>query len=138
MSLAAGVAAASYQLPGWLDHTVVIACWSASVLFAVLYTLKAPWWSSWMGRNLFALDICIAGALTPGLLKYLFDVNPLGAVYAWFEVVDLTAVTVVVLHRTWLLYKANDGWNDWLLNLSTGSRNLYTRIRGRGRKRAAG
>lgn len=110
----------AYQLPVWADHTVIISCWGAAVLFAIIYTLKAPWWTTWMGRNLFFFDIAVAGALTPGMLKYFFNVDPLSAMYAWFLVADLTAVTLLILHRGYLLLKVQAGWNWYPLRKILG------------------
>jgi hypothetical protein len=126
--------AGAYQLPAWADHTVVICCWGAAVLFAVLYSLKAPWWRSWMGRNLFAFDIAVAGALTPGLLKYLFDVDPASAVYAWFLVADLSAVTLLILHRGFLLWRVQSGWN-WRLDEERANGHAAGADDGAGRQR---
>lgn len=72
-----------------------------------------------MGQNIFFFDVAVAGALTPGIMKYLFNVNPAGEFYQWFLVGDLIAVAMLVLHRTYLLMKVQDGWNwnpaAWLL-----------------------
>lgn len=106
--------------PVWLDHTVVAGGWLVALLFATLYSLKAPWWATWMGRNLFAFDMAVAAALTPGTLKYLFGVDPAGAFYAWFLVVDLTAVMLLILHRGILLWRVQAGWNWYPLNKILG------------------
>jgi hypothetical protein len=106
--------------PVWADHTAVVACWLVALLFAVVYSLKAPWWATWMGRNLFFFDVAVAAALTPGVLKYLFGVNPAGAFYAWFLVADLAAVTLLVLHRGYLLLRVQAGWNWYPLRKILG------------------
>ena len=122
-----------YILPSWVSETCILAGWCVAMLFAVVYTLKAPWWETQMGRNLFFFDIAVAMALTPGTLKYIFAVDIEGEFYQWFVVGDLILITFLVAHRGYLLLKVQDGWNDWARELFTGSRNLYARARGRKR-----
>jgi hypothetical protein len=122
-----------YILPAWVSETCILAGWITAMLFAVVYTMKAEWWATWMGRNLFFFDIAVAMALTPGTLKYMFNVNIEGEFYQWFVVGDLILVTLLVAHRGYLLWKVQDGWNDWVLTLVTRSRDLYAQVRGRKR-----
>lgn len=104
---------AVYMLPSLVTDVVVYSVWLSAVLFDVLYTLKAPWWASMMGWNLFALDFCVALAVTPGCLARLDIVNPDSAFFQWFVVGDLLLVSLVLVHRIYLLLRAQEGWNFW-------------------------
>jgi len=100
-----------YFLPSWVSETCILAGWITAMLFATLYTLKAPWWLSQMGRNLFGFDLAVAMALTPGFVKYAFDATITGEFYQWFVVGDLVLVTMLVAHRGFLLLRVQKGWN---------------------------
>jgi hypothetical protein len=100
-----------YILPVWVAESCILGGWFTAVLFNVLYTLKAPWWATWMGRNLFFFDLAVAMALTPGTLRYAFGVDIDGEFYQWFVVGDLVLVTALVIHRGYLLLSVQAGWN---------------------------
>lgn len=100
-----------YMLPGWVTEGVVELGWCTALLFAVLYTLKAPWWSTSMGWNIFSLDLAVAFALTPGVLKDWFGVNPATEWFQWFIVADLLFVSLIVVHRLVLLLRVQHSWN---------------------------
>lgn len=111
-----------YMLPGWVTEGVVELGWCTALAFALLYTLKAPWWSTAMGRNLFGLDLAVAFALTPGVLKDWFGVDPTAEWFQWFLVADLLFVSFIVAHRGFLLMRVQPGWN-W------SARRLASRLR---------
>lgn len=121
-----------YILPSWVSETCIFAGWITAMLFATLYTLKAPWWATQMGRNLFGFDLAVAMALTPGFVKYAFDATITGEFYQWFVVGDLVLVVFLVAHRGFLMLKVQAGWNWYpARTLVKRSRDLYARLRGR-------
>lgn len=100
-----------YVLPVWVSHLIVVAPFTVAVLFAVLYTLKAPWWRTWMGQNLFFFDVAVAVSLTPAFVQYAFHMNGDSEFFQWLLVADLGLVSLMVVQRIYLLFKEQKGWN---------------------------
>lgn len=123
-----------YVIPSWVSETAIIGGWITAMLFALLYTLKAPWWSTQMGRNIIGFDIGVAMALTPGFLQYAFGMNADTEFFQWLVVGDLILISFLVLQRGWLLLKVQPGWNDWVVTLARQVSGLYARFRGRKRE----
>lgn len=99
--------------PSWVADAAVWATWGTSLLFAVMYTLKAPWWQSPIGWNLFGFDLCVFLLLLPSVIGLGLDVNVDDAFWQWFADASLTAIVLFVLHRVYLLLRAQEGWNFW-------------------------
>lgn len=100
-----------YILPVWASNLAVVAPWCVAVLFAVIYTLKAPWWRTWMGRNLFFFDIAVAVAMTPGFVHAVFGMSEDTEFFQWLLVADLSVVSLLILQRCILLFRVQKGWN---------------------------
>lgn len=99
--------------PIWTAEAAVWATWGASALFAVFYSLKAPWWQSPMGWNLFGFDLCLFLLTLPTVIGLGLDVNVDNPFWQWFAVASLTAIALFIVHRVYLLFRAQDGWNFW-------------------------
>lgn len=100
-----------YHLPVWVTNLALIGPFGAAVLFAILYTAKAPWWQSWMGRNLFFFDIAVAMALTPDFLHVVFGFDDGTKFFQWLIAGDLLLVALLIVQRIYLLFREQQGWN---------------------------
>jgi hypothetical protein len=118
-----------YVLPSWVSETCIMTGWITAVLFAILYTLKAPWWETQMGRNILGFDIGVAMALTPGFLQDAFGMDSDTEFFQWLVVGDLVIISALIVHRGYLLLKVQRDWNSWVIALATGVRGLYVRLR---------
>lgn len=91
-----------------VDVIAVQAGFWASVAFPTVTATFWPWWKSWWGRNLVALDLAIALSLLSAVLQVEFDMEPgstPGHVLLWISSVSLCLVPVVIVWRgvlTWV------------------------------------
>ena len=51
-----------------INYLIPVGFWSA-LLFIARYSMVAPWWKNSMGRMLVALDLAVALALPPSVLR---------------------------------------------------------------------
>ena len=86
-----------------VSSALVITAWASAVLFDAVYTVLAPWWKTWMGRNLFAFDASIAAVLTPAVLALWFHYSPRSPWYAWLQIGLFAVVPALSLQRTVML-----------------------------------
>jgi hypothetical protein len=84
--------------------------WEVSVTFWVSFAfpfiaaLIWPWWKSWWGRNIVALEICIAVTLLPSIAFQYFNLKADVNTLQWIQVVALATVPVVVLWRVAMIW----------------------------------
>lgn len=91
------------QLLILLFRITLIAGAVSAALFIVVYSLLAPWWRDPIGRTIVILDGLIGAAFIPSILSLFFNFNRLTSyIAAWFDVTDFTAITFMLLHRSWL------------------------------------
>ena len=74
-----------------------------SLLFPFVIGLWWRWWESDWGKNIVALEMGIAITLFPAALFIDWDIDL--AVFRWLQVIGLTIVPVVVIHRAYLIIK---------------------------------
>lgn len=78
-----------------------------SVLFPFVTALFWPWWKSWWGRNIIALEAAIAFTLIGEVLELEFGLVPKhtpGHLLLWTSAVSLWSVPVVLVWRGGLIF----------------------------------
>lgn len=91
-------------LTDWIQDAV-IGGFVASLLFP-LVGIFYPWWRNSLGWNLISFDAAIAVALLPAFLHKVFGLMPVGIEFLYIEAFALTAVPLIVLWRTVILWRA--------------------------------
>ena len=91
------------QLLILLFRILLIACSVSAALFIAVYSFLASWWRDPIGRTIVILDALIGAAFVPSILSLFFNFNRLTShIAAWFDAADFTAITFMLLHRSWL------------------------------------
>lgn len=96
---------AAHEVGLWLISLVF---W-LSVAFPVLVSAFWPWWESWWGRNLVALEACIALDLLPEILIIYFHMGVDIVFFEWFQDGALALTCLVIIWRfimTWQTQRA--------------------------------
>lgn len=89
---------------------VLIASFSCTVGWLILYTKLAPWWRDPIGRTLGAKSGLIALLLLPSILSIFFHLNRLtSSIAGWFDVAVLGSVAVVMIWRSIVFWKETRG-----------------------------
>jgi hypothetical protein len=84
-----------------VEWSVNLSFWAAIAFPFVIGTIWF-WWLDWWGQNMIAFDLCFAGAALPLVLRYDFGVK--ASALAWVDVISLSLVTLVVIHRAVMIF----------------------------------
>ena len=85
-----------------VDHVLVNLAFFVSVIFAPVTSMYWSWWESWWGRNIVALEACIAGTLFGSFLYVDFGIDSI--VIRWVQAIFLALVIVVVAWRMVMIW----------------------------------
>jgi len=122
-----------------VSDVCVWAVFCSAVTFAILYTLKASWWHSWMGRNLFLMDSCVALAMVPSVAQMAFGVNTDTHGYQWLIVGVIGFVALLIMHRIYMLLRVQSGWTFRVArDAGDNLADLYHRMLARRKKKEEG
>lgn len=78
-----------------------------SLAFPVAVSFFWPWKDSWWGRNIVILELLIAFALVPAMLRVDFGLTHFDPVLlGWITIMSVGLIPVVVIHRTYLIWRA--------------------------------
>ena len=92
-----------------VEEIALQAAFWASAVFPLVTSLFWPWWQSEWGRNIIALEAAIALTLLPDILIIEFGMVPgstPGHVLLWTATVSLCLVTVIIVWRGALIFRA--------------------------------
>jgi hypothetical protein len=90
-------------LADFINYGANVAFW-ASVSFFFLTSLVWPWWRSFWGVNIIALEGALGLALLPFIMSYDFGVHIVSSlVFAWVEGVSLWLIGVIIVWRGFLV-----------------------------------
>lgn len=92
-----------------LDDLAVIGVgilfWVCAV-FPILIAIVWPWWQSWWGRNIASLEISLAVAFLPSILKLEFGVVPNTFLFGWLVVAAVFSAATIVIWRGVMIFLA--------------------------------
>lgn len=97
------------QLLKAVEVVALQAAFWASAIFPMAMSLFWPWWQSWWGRNIIALEVAIALVLLPDIMVLEFGMMPgstPGHVLLWVATISLCLVTVIIVWRGVLIWRA--------------------------------
>lgn len=78
-----------------------------SVVFIVVYAIRAPWWRSLFGRSLMAHVSSLTYLMVPLLLHHPFNVSTAGnALVTWIQTSALATVSATACYLLYVLIKA--------------------------------
>lgn len=97
-------------LQDWEDAAIGVAFW-VCLLWPLGVRFFWPWQRDAWGWNMVLKTEMIAVALLPAILRVEFGVQP-GLGLLWVAVVAVTLIPLVILWRTWIIYKAQRSGAD--------------------------
>lgn len=89
---------------------LIRAAFYSALAFVAYYSLLARWWGNPMGRMIVALDLGVALALLPDIVRMDFGVVLSAVVLLRVTAAALTLIPVTILSRMWLLGRLNGWW----------------------------
>jgi hypothetical protein len=90
-------------LADFIDYGANVAFW-ASVGFFLSTSVIWPWWRSFWGVNIIALEGALGLALLPFIMSYDFGVRIVSSlVFAWVEGVSLWLIGIIIVWRGFLV-----------------------------------
>lgn len=85
------------------DWLVSITFW-VSFAFPIVTRLFWNWWASWWGRNIVALEVCIAITLLPSVALRYLGLEPEVETLLWIQTFALATVPLVVIWRVAMIW----------------------------------
>lgn len=86
------------DLFSWLYLAGLVVGAVPAVAFPVLYTIRARWWRSEMGRHLFSFSLLFALLYVNGLVRLLIGTPP--EIQKWINLVLVVGAAIVAWQRT--------------------------------------
>ena len=87
-----------------VTNVLVSVTFWVSFAFPAVTALFWPWWKSWWGRNIVALELCIAVTLLPSVALRYFGLQHEALQLLWVQTIALGFVPCVVLWRVVMIW----------------------------------